>query len=317
MAALLAQDVYRSVLSSVERLETGRLALPRQAGKKAFASYSDSARSGIHDDSANLPGLALEYTEHARLELAIGVQGRAELAMAGQRYAVAEGDVAIVPGGTLHLERILSRRQNYHLLWLCVWPDRMTIHSSIYHRANRFQVVRRGCIPRCGAIWRCMENAAEEAVARNDYGIHMVRARLAEGLVRSLRTMEEKGCGLNAGQTHRSSVDAAKSFMQGHFSEDLTLDRISEKVFLSPSYFSALFSRSENQTVFEYLHDIRIDEAKRLLTDTNLPIKQIARRVGIPSASYFCRLFRRIAGQPAHDFRVHAKCCSDPKIGQF
>jgi len=300
---LIEQELYQRVLTSIERLEPERLAIPRRGAKRALAPYKPSQAPDSRDDSSDLPNVSLTYSSHLQLEFVVGLQGCAELAMDGQRYTLTEGDVAIVPSHTPHLERIYSRRQDYHLLWLCLWPNRLTIHSSLYHRANRFQVVRRACIPRHNTVWRCMESAAEEALACSPYWLSLARARLVEGLVLALRQMDENGSGLNARQFQRSLIDTAKAYMQVHFSEDLTLECIAARASLSPSYFSALFSRCEQKTVFDYLHEIRVDEAKRLLADTALPVKQIARRVGVTSPAYFCRLFRRLTGQAPQDYR--------------
>jgi AraC-like DNA-binding protein len=305
VCAVQTMHVFNNVLSGVERLGIENVVLPRQKAKKAFARYAGSSISDLSrvDDSADHSNVTFTYTDHINLEIVFGVSGRAEIAMAGQRYVLAEGEVAIVPPGAAHLERILSRRQSYHLLWLNVRRDRLFIHSAMYSRADLFQVVRHAAIADSAAI-HTFENAAEEALSGKPYWINLFRAKLIEGWVRTLRTMQTHGSGLSAAQVQRSTIDKAKAFMQLHYFQELTLDQIAGVVFLSPAYFSSFFSQNEKMTVFEYLHKLRIAEAARLLAKTSLSSKQIAQRVGIPSVSYFCRLFKRAKGCSAQEFRA-------------
>lgn len=305
------------LLPALENLTVARLILPQQAGKPAVGAYA--ARGGVAEhaleDGADLPGASYSYQGHPTLELVFGVQGAAELALAGHRYVLGEGDAAIVAPNVPHLERIHSRAKGYHLLWFRVAPDRIAIHSSSYSRGNRFQLIRGASIAPSGAIGRTFELATEEALTRGTAWFSLVRARLVEGMALAIRHIETHGPGQDPSNARRSVTDVAKAFIQSHFSEDLTLDRIAGEVFLSPNYFSSLFTQAEGKTVFAYLHEVRVDEARRLLAETELPIRQVARRVGIPSASYFCRLFRRASGVAAKDFRANA-VAARRKIGQ-
>lgn len=310
MADSLLTILFSQLVPALEALTPERLVLPHDAGKASIGPYpraGDSVREAALDDGEDVPGFAYAYGSHAGLELVFAVHGRAELALAGRRYTLTECDAAIVPTQVPHLERLHSRQQGYHLLWLRVSPDHLAMHSSSYSRGNRFQLVRGASIPRSGAIGRCFEAAAEEAAERGTLWFQLVRARLLEGLVLAIRHIQAHGPGQDPMKSRQSTVDVAKVFLQSHFSQELTLEAIAKEVFLSPNYFSSLFTQTEGKTVFEYLHEVRIDEAKRLLAETDLPIRQIARRVGIPSASYFCRLFRRTTGASAKDFRGGAR----------
>jgi AraC-like DNA-binding protein len=310
MPNTLTTVLIEQVVPAVERLKLDSLVLCDEAGKKAVSSYPPgrlTRREAALLDGEDLPGQIYKYEGHPILELAIAVRGRAELALGGHRYVMSEGDVAIVTPNVLHLERLANRNQGYHLLWLRVSPDRLAMHMSSYSQGNRFQLVRGGSIPRSGAIGRCFEAASEEVDSRQNLWLTIVRAKLCEGFALAIRYFETHGLGQNPEEAREGAVDIAKSFIQSHFSEDLSLNRIAGEVFLSPNYFSSLFSQVAGQTIFEYIHDVRIDEAKRLLAETNLPVRQLARRVGIPSASYFCRLFRKAVGMAPQDFRLQAQ----------
>ena len=53
----------------------------------------------------------------------------------------------------------------------------------------------------------------------------------------------------------------------------------------------------------QYLNRFRIDQAKRLLTTSDKAVGEIGRLVGVPDPGYFCRLFRKLAGETPESYR--------------
>lgn len=88
-------------------------------------------------------------------------------------------------------------------------------------------------------------------------------------------------------------VRKAKEYIQSHYSEPLTLEGISEMVGLSTAYFSALFKKTEGEGFAKYLINVRIEQAKVLLRETNLPVTEVCRRVGYNDLRHFTHTFER------------------------
>lgn len=95
----------------------------------------------------------------------------------------------------------------------------------------------------------------------------------------------------------------AVEYIAGHFSEPLTIEAVGEAVGLSPSYFSALFSKQMEMGFHEYLTRRRIEEATNLLTATDYPISQIAVSIGYADQSSFTKAFKRITGLTPYQMR--------------
>ena len=55
--------------------------------------------------------------------------------------------------------------------------------------------------------------------------------------------------------------------------------------------------------IAEHIKNLRIEEAKRLLVETDLPVYQIADQVGFTDYNYFCRVFKKEVGLPAKKYR--------------
>lgn len=88
-------------------------------------------------------------------------------------------------------------------------------------------------------------------------------------------------------------VRKAKEYIQNHYSEPLTLEGISDMVGLSTAYFSALFKKTEGEGFAKYLINVRIEQAKLLLRETNLPVTEICRRVGYNDLKHFTHTFEK------------------------
>jgi YesN/AraC family two-component response regulator len=85
-------------------------------------------------------------------------------------------------------------------------------------------------------------------------------------------------------------------FIQTHLDEAISLREVAEAVGYSPGYLTQVVRQETGQPVTQWIAGIRMAKAKRLLTETALPIAEIARAVGIDDAGYFARQFRKHVG---------------------
>ena len=82
-------------------------------------------------------------------------------------------------------------------------------------------------------------------------------------------------------------------YVETHFREKLTLTDIAEIQFLSAPYLSKYIKENIGITFSELVSIVRCDEGERLLADTNLPIEQIAARVGFANRAHFFSHFTK------------------------
>ena len=90
-----------------------------------------------------------------------------------------------------------------------------------------------------------------------------------------------------------SPILAAVRYMQLHFRTPLTLESISRRVGLSPCYFSTLFSQTMKIPFKEYLINLRLDYAARLLRVSDLSATEIGYASGFNGFSNFSRAFKK------------------------
>ncbi|KKI94162.1 AraC family transcriptional regulator [Bacillus sp. SA1-12] len=100
-----------------------------------------------------------------------------------------------------------------------------------------------------------------------------------------------------------STIDQVLFYLKNTPLSEITLKEAADRVHMNPSYLSQLFKQQLNKKFVDYLTELRIDEAKRLLLYTSLRISEIADRVGYSDLAYFSNNFKRITGSSPSDFR--------------
>ena len=106
-----------------------------------------------------------------------------------------------------------------------------------------------------------------------------------------------------------------KKYIGEHYRENITLKQISDYVHLTPQYCCSVFSEYVGQTIFEFITNRRIDEAKSLIITSELTLGQIAEIVGFSDYNYFSRIFKKVTGVNAKSFRKLKKVGSGDSFG--
>jgi len=103
-----------------------------------------------------------------------------------------------------------------------------------------------------------------------------------------------------------SHIQRAMNYVDQHLNEQLTLKEVAAFVHLNSSYFSVLFKDQTKMTFSEYVTRSRLQKAKNLLIESNLPVSDIAEAVGYNTAKYFIKIFKEYEGQTPSKYRKTA-----------
>jgi AraC family transcriptional activator of pobA len=88
--------------------------------------------------------------------------------------------------------------------------------------------------------------------------------------------------------------------------EPLSLRDVADELGMTPGHLTTVVRRRTGRTVQEWIIERRMAEARSLLSDTDMPVGEIARRVGMSDPGYFSRLFRRTHGTSPRQWRGSA-----------
>jgi len=98
-------------------------------------------------------------------------------------------------------------------------------------------------------------------------------------------------------------VSNAKLYIRENYSKNISISDIADKEGFNVSYFSTLFKKETGQTFSEYLSNVRMNEAKRLLKETNLSVALVCEAVGYSDLKHFNAIFRKNAGIKPSEYR--------------
>ncbi|WP_028552245.1 response regulator transcription factor [Paenibacillus sp. UNC451MF] len=101
----------------------------------------------------------------------------------------------------------------------------------------------------------------------------------------------------------QSPIEQVQAYIRTHLSGEITLTRAAALVHLNPSYLSQLFKQQLNRNFVDYIVEVRMEEAKRLLSATSLRISEVADRVGYSDVAYFSNTFKKWNGCTPSEYR--------------
>ncbi len=98
-------------------------------------------------------------------------------------------------------------------------------------------------------------------------------------------------------------VEMAKNYIYGNYTKDISLNDVSDEIFVSATYLSRIFKKVTGQKFIDFLTDVRINKAKELLAGSDYKIAEICLMVGYKNTNYFVALFKQKTGMTPVEYR--------------
>ncbi len=99
------------------------------------------------------------------------------------------------------------------------------------------------------------------------------------------------------------SMEKVRDYLNEHFREPLRIAKLARLADVSTATLSRHFKKTAGMGLENYLQNLRLEEAKRLLKTGSLPVSQVAKSCGFKPGSHFARFFRRKTAQSPQQFR--------------
>ncbi len=107
-----------------------------------------------------------------------------------------------------------------------------------------------------------------------------------------------------------SAFDEILLYMAENYHSSITLEQIALRFHLNKTYICDLFRKKLNTTFVMYLNELRINQAKRYLSETDESIAEIGRKIGFNSDNYFTRVFKANMGMSPQAYRNKRCVCN-------
>ena len=98
-------------------------------------------------------------------------------------------------------------------------------------------------------------------------------------------------------------VSFALEYIQENYSKKILISDIAELLHISARYLSKIFVEHTDLTVLNYINIFRINKSIELMSDTDLPLAEIAVRIGCASSQHFSKMFHNIIGLSPHKYK--------------
>ena len=140
-----------------------------------------------------------------------------------------------------------------------------------------------------------MEEAMRQADLRQMNEELYVREHPADEGVRADEEVSESGI--------RDVASVIQEYVRTHYMQEISMQDAARAMNYSDSYFCKLFKQCFDQNFTTYLTDVRIREAKRLLADQGMSVRDVGLNVGYGDSRYFSRVFKRMTGMLPSEYR--------------
>ncbi len=259
----------------------------------------------------------MPFEWHDSLEIFYVLDGRGQYFIENKFYSFEKGSLFVISNNELHKSQI---RPGEHfevivimfdptlLSFLQLEDDFNPLDIFLNHPADFSHQLDTDS--ETGArMERIFAAIKEEYERKAGYSMRVIASYLQCLLVEINRSYKKKN--LSRGKIRRQVhlkeiVSKSIEFVETHFTEEINLTRVADEVGVSPSYLSSEFKKDTGISFIDYISVQRIQMAKEYLETTDLPVTDIAFRIGYKNVTHFNLVFKKIVGKSPTKFRKRA-----------
>ena len=263
------------------------------------------------------------FHRHHELELNLMLGGSVTYLMGGRRFTLQAGQLALLWAAMPH--RVVATQDPARVVWLTVplqqvlqWnlPARL-LNAALHGNAVLGTRTDPGD-PERFSDWSTLLDSSDPEARR------IVLLELEARLRRlALHWTGTQANGPAAGQgvlhplpeVQAGKVERMTAHLAAHYASPVRLADVAAHVNLNPTYASTLFRQALGTTVVEYLTQLRVAHAQRLLLTTTLPVLDVMQEAGFQSSSHFHEVFTRACQQSPREFRRQFAACPSVQPG--
>lgn len=215
---------------------------------------------------------------------------------AGDRYHVVEdtvyllhaGDYILFPPHVLH--RSYSKDDTFFRRIVIYFTKAMIPDSGIFSLLSKHAWLYRQ--DQGEEILKLLYEVMEEQDKADLYSSKYIYFLLNQILIRLTRNAVEPEA--SEGENRITNVIR---YLHENYAEKITLEELSSRFFVSQYFLCHEFKRYTNCTIIQYVNNLRISHAQRLLEETDQSITEISIQAGFSNVTHFNRVFRSVTGR--------------------
>lgn len=262
-------------------------------------------------------GVPVPAHSHDFVELVYVAKGGALHEMSGITYELKPGDVFVIEPDVLHSYRGSERKETvvYNVLFDRELLQRELLLNEIADFVNFFYLapfLRKSATfypyvsltgpDKAEFDMHIDKMMAEQEAQQPGYRL-VIKTRLIESMVLLSRCYNVQAQTASLNRPDGEWIGSIVRFLQQYFNQPFTLEQLCGMCGMGVSTFTTKFKTFTGKTVIEYIHDLRIEAACRLLAETDKKIVDIAQEVGFEDLSFFYKVFGKKESVPPSKYR--------------
>ena len=251
--------------------------------------------TGLLEDAPNWFNI---QHSHDFCEILYVAGGAGEAILEGKKFRLAPGDLVVVNPGTLHEERS-DAKAPLRLIFLAIRDFAVPGLPAGCLSQEKYRVLS------CGEYRYKMDIYLRELLQETSSQIEFYQ-EISQGLVSALLVLVMRLIRINPEDEAALSQECQKikEYLDQNFTSPITLDSLSETVYIIKHYLSHLFKEQTGVSPIKYLTSKRMEKACELLSETELPVSEVSKAVGYENPLYFSQVFKRIYGISPVKYRM-------------
>lgn len=126
-----------------------------------------------------------------------------------------------------------------------------------------------------------------------NYNDYMNSFKDVESLINGISFIVSSIASASSIDNSKDYVQLAREYILDNISNDISVKDVADYVHLSPEYFSKLFKKEVGENVKNYILNIKVNAAKDLLKNPNIPVSMVASELGYSNFSHFTQMFKK------------------------
>ncbi len=242
----------------------------------------------------NLPEYITAYPLHwhEEMELIYVVSGCGVITVQAERFFVRQGDMVLIPPQCVHsIDRLDDKSMEYYNILFRLGMLDSEHTRPLYSHSYIFS----GYVPAGSALNETLTAPVRELV-ENRKKIHtrydlMIHAHLYTIMYHILQAFPETEERKVLAYTRYDRLKVVLEYLREHFAEAISVDQAASMCGFSASHFMKLFRELTGISFTQYVKQLRLEEAAKLLKTTGKRVGEVAEEVGFHNLSYFSRAF--------------------------
>ncbi len=227
--------------------------------------------------------------------IAAVVSGRGELTVGSEKIVLIKGDCFFIDSRTPYCYKS-SDTDPWEIMWIHFSGSTSQQYYD-YFISDAKNIFR----PR---FFDKVVSAIDEVINVNEKKspeTEIITSKLIVDLLTDALTAGSNDNEYDSALNHK--LAAVSSYIDDHFTEDLSLERLSSEFYISKYYLTREYKRIYGKTIFQHIITARINYGKKLLRFSDMSVEEVAHLCGFNDQSYFARQFKKAENLTCFSYR--------------